>query len=316
MMEINKIYLGSALDVLKTFPNESIDCVVTSPPYWSLRDYGVDGQLGLESTCQEYISKLCGIFDEIMRVLKKDGTVFVNLGDTYSGNKEGKTDEKVCQHLKDTSKNIHKKKGLITEKSLCQVPSRFAIEMCNRGWILRNEIIWHKPNCMPSSVNDRFTVDFERIFFFTKSKKYHFEPQKELSRSKEPKWGNFSNPKYNVIQSSASNSREGMTPLEYAARYKYRNKRCVWTINTKPFREAHFATFPESLVETPIRAGCPIGGIVCDPFFGSGTTGLVALKNNRNFIGIELQEKYIEIANKRLKPFLDQKKIENFGEKT
>ncbi len=139
-MKSNTIYQGDTLEALKTFPVESIDCVITSPPYWSLRDYGVDGQLGLEPTFQEYITKLCDIFDEVKRILKKSGTCWVNIGDTYSGNKEGKTDAKVADYVKDTCKNIHKK-ATITEKCLCQIPSRFSIEMCNRGWILRNTII-------------------------------------------------------------------------------------------------------------------------------------------------------------------------------
>ena len=173
----NKIIHGDSLEVLQTLPGESIDCVVTSPPYWALRDYGVPGQLGLESTFNEYISKLCDIFDEVKRVLKKEGTCWVNIGDTYVGSGFGAGGKH--HFLSDQAlKNPTKFAGL-PNKSLCQIPSRFAIEMCNRGWILRNEIIWHKPNCMPQSVKDRFTVDFEKIFFFVKSKKYYFETQYE-----------------------------------------------------------------------------------------------------------------------------------------
>ena len=183
-LELNKIYQGDALEVLKTFPDESVDCAITSPPYWNLRDYGTAGQLGLESTFQEYVAKLCDIFDEVKRVLKKEGTCWVKFGDTYSGNKEGKTDAKVSSYLGDTTKGIHKK-ATIQEKCLCQIPSRFAIEMTNRGWILRNRLVWHKPNAMPSSVDDRFTVDYEDVFFFVKSKKYNFQQLYEPRKTDE-----------------------------------------------------------------------------------------------------------------------------------
>ena len=173
---MNKIIHGDSLEILKTLADDSIDCVITSPPYWGLRDYGTDGQLGLELHFNEYIDKLIAIFDEVKRVLKKEGTCWVNLGDTYLGNKKGKTDAKVSDYLKETTTRLHKK-AVIQEKCLCQIPSRFAIAMTDRGWILRNEVVWHKSNAMPSSVKDRFTVDFEKVFFFVKNKKYYFEQQ-------------------------------------------------------------------------------------------------------------------------------------------
>lgn len=288
-----KILQGDSLEVLKTLESESVDCIVTSPPYWALRDYGVDGQLGLESTFQEYISKLCDIFDECKRVLKKEGTCWVNIGDTYSGNKEGKTDNKVSDYLKDTTINLHKKRGSIVEKSLIQIPSRFAIEMVDRGWTLRNEIIWHKPNCMPSSVTDRFTVDFEKVFFFVKSKKYFFESIKE------PVKENLS------IRTSPSKkyAHEGTGLKPHTGldkNYEVKNKRTVWSINTKGYSEAHFATYPEKLIEPMIQAGCPVGGLVLDPFSGAGTTGVVALKQSKDYLGIEINPEYIELSEKRL----------------
>jgi DNA modification methylase len=299
---MNKIIQGDALEELKKLESESVNCVITSPPYWALRDYGIENQLGLEPTFQEYINKLCDIFDEVKRVLRKDGTCWVNMGDTYSGNKEGKTDNKVCDYLKETTTNLHKKKGSIPEKSLCNIPARFSIEMQNRGWILRNEIVWHKPNCMPSSVKDRFTVDFEKIYFFVRSKKYWFETQYENSiwfdKDKRAITGGITKSgksvseegnQYAINKSGSFNKEQGK-----------RNKRAVWKITTKPYKEAHFATYPEELCETPIKAGCPEKGIVLDPFFGAGTTGLVAQKLNRQWIGIELNENYIKIANKRL----------------
>lgn len=297
------IYQGCTLKVLKTFPNEFIDCVITSPPYWALRDYGVEGQLGLESTFQEYITKLCDIFDEIKRVLKKSGTCWVNMGDSYGGWQgkhhgwpDSKTKATVPQHTK----------PIEMSKCLVQIPFRFSIEMCNRGWILRNTLIWHKPNCMPSSVKDRFTVDYEYVFFFVKNKKYWFERQFDEYTEPLNRWGGdtlkretsktqeyFKTQK--IGNSSALRAGRPMRPDKQG-----RNKRCVWKITTKPFKEAHFAVFPEELVETPIKSGCPEQGIVLDPFIGSGTVAVVAKKLNRRWIGIELNPEYIKMAEKRI----------------
>jgi site-specific DNA-methyltransferase (adenine-specific) len=273
---MRELIQGDALSELKKLPDESVNCCVTSPPYWALRDYGVKGQLGLEPTFQEYITKLCDIFDEVKRVLRKDGTCWVNIGDTYNANfRWGKKETASKEQLGNRGTvDFMGKQGTIS-KCLLQIPSRFAIEMTNRGWILRNEIIWYKPNCMPSSVKDRFTVDFEKIFFFVKNKKYWFETQYEKAKTYE---------KDDIKQNPQG-----------------RNKRCVWRITTKPYKEAHFATFPEDLVETPIKAGCPVSGTVLDPFCGSGTTGVVAKKLNREFIGIELNPEYIKLAKKRIK---------------
>ena len=292
---------GDAGSVLKTLPSESVDCVVTSPPYWALRDYGVSGQLGVEPDFRGYLRNLCRVFDEVKRVLKKEGTCWVNLGDTYCGNKAGKTDNKVCDYLKKTSKKINKTKDpVIKEKSLLQIPSRFAIEMTNRGWILRNEIIWYKPNAMPSSVKDRFTADYEKLFFFTKAKKYYFEQQfeplseaslKDLFGSKSFR-NKGSNNAY-VCPGEGRDRREFYNP-------RGRNKRCVWTIPTKPYKGAHFAPFPLDLAVIPIRAGCPNGGIVLDPFIGSGTTAIAALINGCDCVGIDVNQKYLDIARERI----------------
>ena len=310
---------GDALTVLKGMKSESVNCVVTSPPYWALRDYGVEGQLGLESTFKEYISKLCDIFDEVKRVLRKDGTCWVNLGDTYytksgSGFKEDNiTGNRAETHYGLTKANELRGKGLLPSKNLTLVPFRFAIEMQNRRWILRNVIIWHKPNCMPSSVKDRFTVDFEYVFFFVKNKKYWFETQREphnpdsikracrarVSRKLDAKQYAHSRTNKNTGYKEMKERFES-GELSHAVHPQGRNKRCVWRITTKSFKEAHFAVFPEELVETPIKAGCPKGGIVLDPFCGSGTTGVVAQKLGRKFTGIELNPEYIKIAEKRL----------------
>lgn len=301
-MQLNKIYNGNALDVLKTFPDECVDMVITSPPYWALRDYGAEGQLGLESTFQEYINKLCDIFDEVKRVLKKSGSCWVNLGDAYSGSGKGV--------------------GGIKSKSLLQIPSRFAIEMCNRGWILRNEIIWHKPNAMPSSVNDRFTVDYEKLFFFVKSKKYYFKQQKEQMKTNHICWKSIRKHSRMVSLNITKQGSKGVLGQENSGLRKQdqigradytgfnkrylppkdlmRNKRSVWSINTKPFKEKHFATYPEELIITPIKACCPENGIVLDPFMGSGTTAVVARSLGLKYVGIELNPDYIKIAEKRL----------------
>jgi DNA modification methylase len=324
---MNKILVGGALEQLHTLPAESVDMCITSPPYWGLRDYGVAGQLGLEKDFNEYIDKLCSIFDEVKRVLKPTGTCWVNLGDTYAGGQsgtggDGKTSTLNCK--RNTDKSFHKAdkshahfghkiKWSLPTKSLCQIPSRFAIEMCNRDWILRNEIIWHKPNCMPSSAKDRFTVDFEKLFFFTKNKKYYFEQQFEemcMESLRRERRGNHKN-KYSddehfpdgVHANTMSQPRvfrgyEGID-AEYNSR-KGRNKRCVWRVTTKPYKEAHFAVYPEALIEAPINGGCPTNGIVLDPFIGSGTTAAVAKRLGRQYIGIELNPDYVPLIERRL----------------
>jgi len=300
------------------------------------------GQLGLEPTFDQYISNLCDIFGEVKRVLKDDGTCWVNLGDTYFGSGKGaggdgnnkesfnftEKEERTCHHcnkkfkgwkfqnfcgsacsgVDNTPREI---KGKLPDKCLTMIPQRFAIEMVNRGWILRNVIIWHKPNAMPCSVKDRFTVDFEYIFFFSKRKKYYFETQYEPHQSKiiseyKPR---------KAEHKTRSATMQPRSESAFAAPYnqKGRNKRTVWEISTKNFSESHFAVYPEELCETPIAAGCPKGGVVLDPFFGAGTTGVVALKQEKKFIGIELNPEYIEIANKRLKPYMNQTKLTTYN---
>ena len=348
-MKTNIILQGDALTKLKELPNESVDCVMTSPPYWALRDYGVEGQLGLEPTFNLYIKHLCDIFDEVKRVLKKTGTCWVNLGDTYYGSGKGAggdiSKSKECFTFKEKEKRIcdncgkefegwkfqnfcgsacsgvdntpRTKKGKLPGKTLTMIPARFQIEMVNRGWICRNTIIWHKPNAMPTSAKDRFTVDFEYIFFFTKNKKYNFEQQFEplsdvtINDIKKRKnmaciTGKNGSKEFNQDTPIYQVPKKGRLRTDFINLDKGRNKRTTWVINPKPFKEAHFAVYPEELCETPIKAGCPEGGTVLDPFFGSGTTGLVALKQNKKFIGIELNPEYIEIAAKRLKPFMEQ----------
>ncbi|HDP36253.1 MAG TPA: site-specific DNA-methyltransferase [Candidatus Atribacteria bacterium] len=499
----NTIIRGNALDILLKLPSEAVNCCVTSPPYWSLRDYGIEpviwdgdknckhiwgnktltlkhksgetnpgkeswfkdrgasndigncfclkcgawkGSLGLEPTFELYIKHLCDIFDEVKRVLRKDGTCWINLGDSYGGN-QGKYNGWPDQKLTCNEMIPNRKVPInVPSKSLCLIPQRFAIEMVNRGWILRNVIIWHKPNCMPSSVKDRFTVDFEYVYFFVKSNKpifwtnektlervdkkppgikgiegkdwewrevgnyegtdvfnvrvrdshkdkyldkvssseialkYGYDPEgicpvcgrtwkrhanpnakdrKEGIRNEfipcikntkipEGQAENFGSPrgrnyrkakikkvslwtghdywfeqqfeplkessilraKYNSYSLKTDTGIRGGMNLENQRKAfnkmlnlenKRANKRAVWTISTRSFKEAHFATFPESLVEPMIQAGCPKGGIVLDPFMGAGTTALAALKQRKKFIGIELKQEYINMAKKRIK---------------
>lgn len=222
-------------------------------------------------------------------------------GMKYGSDKQGETD----------AQRPRRPKAGVPDKSLVLIPFRFAVEMVNRGWVLRNTIIWRKPNCIPASVTDRFTVDFEYLFFFTKSKKYFFAQQHEPhSPDTKKRIADFHKYKERFdAQRHKDNTNEGgRTPFDVLERISHhglnprgRNKRCVWTIGVRGFRGEHFATYPEQLIEIPIQAGCPEGGIVCDPFFGSGTTGLVARRLNRRFVGIELNPKYIRLAKRRLK---------------
>ena len=404
-LERNKVYIGSCLEVLKTFPDESIDMCITSPPYWGLRDYGTEGQiwggdpecehdfevskrtlhsgtwgekdnalphfknatklnwevedricskcgawkgeLGLEPTPEMFISHLCDIFDEIKRVLKPHGSCWVNLGDSYcrNPNQQDQTGKTGIKSMKYQYNFKHKKNygSGYKAKSLVQIPSRFAIEMTDRGWILWNEIIWHKPSCLPASVTDRYTVDYEKMFFFTKNKNYYFKQQIEETKD--------------LLQ---------------------RNKRTVWHVNTASFKGAHFAVYPPDLLESPLDATCPrfvdkvtgkpreitiekksierhelptdnpnyrparydgkytqgqrfaayydkgytdgrnddefVPGVVLDPFFGSGTTGEVAMKQGKDWIGIELNEEFEKISQKRLEPTIVEKKTKEKSE--
>ena len=301
VLQSGGICQGEAYDVLKTFPDNCIDMVMTSPPYWALRDYGVDGQLGLEPNFEDYISKLCDVFDDVKRVLKDTGTCWVNLGDTYAthtGKSRGKSVGQFGTNETAGNNSIfyqNRHPQSISEKCLCLIPSRFAIEMVNRGWILRNTVIWHKPNVTPQSMKDRFTVDFEYLFFFVKSKKYYFEQQFDYHEPRLMRWGKRAVHSLDGVEDR--NAGLDTYTGQYATK---RNKRCVWSIPTKPCKEAHFAVYPSDLCETPIKAGCPPGGVVLDPFMGSGTTCAAASQLGRRYIGIELNSEYVNIAQKRL----------------
>lgn len=303
---LNKIICGDALTALKNFPANSIDSVVTSPPYFNLRDYDVEGQIGLETDFNEYLEKLLLVFDEIKRVLKPKGTCWIVIGDTYGGNSAGgnlfrEKNERTSLLKKSTILSYNQSKY---RKSLLQIPSRLSIAMIEHGWILRNEIIWHKPNAIPQSVKDRFSVDFEKVFFFVKSRHYYFRQQFEPLKNPDRLKRRLLNPNksHKLIESYWTSANPNISEKRRRKMLASgRNKRCVWTIGTTNFSGQHFAVFPPRLIETPILAGCPKGGIILDPFIGSGTTAVVAQQLGRKHIGIELSGEYLKVAGKRIK---------------
>ena len=271
-MNTEKIYQGNCIEVLKDFLDESIDCVVTSPPYWGLRDYNEEEQLGLEETPEEFVANLVKVFSEVKRVLKSSGSVWLNLSDTYYN------------------------------KSLAGIPFRVAFALQLDGWYLRQDIIWHKPNPMPESVQDRCTKSHEYIFLLTKSPKYFYDIDAIREPLAESSIGRLNQNLEKQIGTTRANGGQKTNGNFKAVgdQEKGANKKSVWKITTKPYKEAHFATFPIELPITCIKAGCPEGGIVLDPFFGSGTTGLAAQELHRHWVGIELNSEYIEIANRRV----------------
>lgn len=404
-MSDNQIICGDAIQVLKGMPNGTVDCCVTSPPYWGLRDYGVEGQLGLEKTPELFVEKMVDVFREVRRVLKKEGTLWLNLGDTFygGGRNRGNTQE-VSDKQKsnwgasgDETCNFEwMKHPVLKPKDLCGIPWRVAFALQADGWWLRQDIVWSKPNPMPESVTDRCTKAHEYIFLMTKSAKYYFDKEaikeeatgydgrKDIIMKGSPKYASGFIP-YQSTQTIAVRGHERWqtrknngteyggngTGFQNHSGYSnlenpyIRNKRSVWTVSTQPYSEAHFAVFPEKLIEPCVLAGCPewvcakcgkarerisettyekhgkgtVGGrgrfsaednsgftgkpnmrridttvgftdcgckagwgsgIILDPFFGAGTTGLVAYKNRRDYIGIELNGEYIKMATNRI----------------
>jgi len=298
----NRIYQGDCIEQMKLFPDESIDCCVTSPPYWGLRDYGHDDQIGLEETPEEYVSKMVAVFHEVKRVLKPEGTLFLNLGDSYAGSGKGAWENKDVQkevYVPDPNSpqcKIPKVPFGLKPKDLVGIPWLVAFALRSDGWYLRQDIIWHKPNPMPESVTDRCTKSHEYIFLMSKSAKYYYDAE-AIAEKQESTSKSFNGSKGNKSGANGDKNDSGRAGIE---RTGFRNKRSVWTVTTKPFSEAHFATYPEKLITPCILAGCPVGGVVLDPFFGSGTTGVVAIKNNRQWVGCELNRDYIDIAEKRI----------------
>ena len=371
------LYNGESLEVLRTLPDNSVNCCITSPPYWGLRDYGtatwVDGdaecdhvetlnkhagrlgrwnqegykkqykntcakcgairqdqQLGLERTPEEYVANMVQLFREVRRVLRQDGTLWLNLGDSYASNGcylhswMERHPEKKHLHTENAEryKDTPAFRGgeyRIKPKDLVGIPWRVAFALQADGWYLRQDIIWHKPNPMPESVTDRCTKAHEYVFLMSKSAKYYYDNEAIKEKA------NYDGRKDTVMKGSAKYA-NGYFPTDVNTqtiavhgheRWKHkddkgnrlRNKRSVWTVTTKPFKEAHFATFPRDLIRPMIQAGCPADGVVLDPFMGSGTTAIEAIYQDKRYIGIELNPKYCDIAVRRIESELDQTDI-------
>lgn len=317
-------YHGDVIDCLRKIPEKSVNTVVTSPPYWGLRDYGVDGQIGLEKTPEEYIAKLVNVFREVWRVLRDDGTLWLNLGDSYIANKtgnplSGSTLEggKLTQIM--ASKRLDKKPGNgLKLKDLIGIPWRVALALQADGWYLRSDIIWAKPNPMPESVTDRPTKAHEYLFLLAKSQKYYYDHEaikEEASTTRLDllEFGPRPDKGYpghmNDRRRKKTDKHPNRTVKGFNDRWDKaeaegkvsgtRNKRDVWVIPTHPFPEAHFATFPPELVRPCILAGSPAGGTVLDPFGGSGTVSMVAMQEGRDSIYIDLNREYLDIALRR-----------------
>lgn len=336
-----KILEGDCREVLRTLDASSVHCCVTSPPYFGLRDYGHDGQIGLEATPAEFVEQMVAVFREVRRVLRNDGTLWLNLGDSYAtgAGKVGNCPGGGAQG------EAWKERGVMTPanrmplpglkpKDLIGIPWRVAFALQADGWYLRQDIIWSKPNPMPESVRDRCTKAHEYLFLLSKAEKYHCdmdaiaEPAalatiERLSQDVENQRGSDRVPgKTNGTMKAVGRSKRDTIKREHSKRSEpivgqaagthrpdrpddawdvnLRNKRSVWTVATQPFKEAHFATFPPDLIESCIKAGCPEGGTVLDPFSGAGTTGLVADRLQRNAVLIELNPAYIDIARRRI----------------
>jgi len=336
----HRILIGDVMKGLETLPDVSVHCCVTSPPYWGLRDYGVDGQIGLEPTPDAYVARMVAVFREVRRVLRDDGTCWVNLGDSYASS--GRSDRKESpgvgakQEMKAPGRKLEweaggghnfswfipSEQGRIKPKDLVGIPWRVAFALQADGWYLRSDIIWSKPNPMPESVTDRPTKAHEYLFLLSKSDRYWYDAE----AIKEPADGSVE--EYNArcdrtigrrgeeygeafgdVQrgfkakrpSAAKGSFNGKTgERAFRAVVATRNRRTVWTVATKPYPEAHFATYPPDLIEPCILAGCPEGGTVLDPFSGSGTTGAVACPLGRNYIGCELNPEYAAMSERRI----------------
>jgi DNA modification methylase len=292
-----QIIKGNCLDTLKTLPEQSINTCITSPPYWGVRDYGEGEQLGLEDTPEEFVENLVKVFREVKRVLRDDGTVWLNLGDSYSSGGRTTTTNQTLRGDKDYGVTRPKPSKGIKPKDLIGIPWRVAFALQADGWYLRQDIIWHKPNPMPESVKDRCTKAHEYIFLLSKNAKYYFDNESIKEDAKFPDGPDSADKIRKGVGKYGMDTRSGLHKI--GANPK-RNKRSVWTVTTKPFKGAHFATFPPDLIEPCVLAGCPVGGTVLDPFGGAGTTGMVADRAGRNAILIELNDEYAEMAKKRI----------------
>ncbi len=293
---------GDALEQLKLLPDKSVQCCVTSPPYYGLRDYGIDGQIGLEQTPKEYIDRLMAVFREVKRVLRDDGTCWVNIGDSYAGSGCGTNDYRT-----EASRSINKSDKMFTKhppqqkdlpgckpKDLIGIPWMFAFAMRDDGWYLRSEIIWAKKNSMTESVKDRPTQSHEKVFLLTKKRFYYYDYEAVKTITK----GSAHDKQARVARKRFPTDK--VNGIRKEGYYPKANLRNVWHVATKPYKEAHFATYPPELITPCILAGSKAGDTVLDPFNGAGTTGLVALQNGRSYIGIDLNPDYLDMTRKRL----------------
>ena len=300
------LHHGDAATTLARLPGGSVDCIVTSPPYFGLRDYGVDGQIGAEPSPAEFVAALVGVFREARRVLADDATLWLNLGDSYSTRKvtrdsshqPGMHPDRLDHETIGRSWVENRAAGAVRmpsdtgrpEKNMLGIPWRVAFALQDDGWILRNDVVWHKPNAMPESVTDRLSNRHEHLFMFSKSRRYWFDldPIREPHESTPDRAGGTALRGQKAIRASGPNSG--------AYSEHGRNPGDVWTIATKPFSEAHFATMPPALAERCVQAGCKPGGTVLDPFSGSGTTGLAAARHGRRYVGIDLNRDYLDLS--------------------
>jgi site-specific DNA-methyltransferase (cytosine-N4-specific) len=325
------LYHGDALNVARTLDDGSADCIVTSPPYFGLRDYGVEGQYGLEASPTEYVETMRSLFSELRRVLADDGTLWLNIGDSYSSKTKGSggtgrstlgiasgghaiSAAGILRSQRRQQMDSRAFHADVPEKNMLGIPWRLAFALQDDGWILRNAIIWHKPNAMPESVMDRVSCDYETVFMLSKSRRYWFDldPIREPLAFPDAADGTrvFGGANKAALLDTGSSARR--TGNRYglarpganreqgddhdAADPRGRNPGSVWTIATQPFAEAHFAVMPTTLAERCILAGCKPGGVVLDPFSGSGTTGLAATKHGRRYVGIDLNREYLDLS--------------------
>jgi site-specific DNA-methyltransferase (adenine-specific) len=320
------IHVGDCLTSLRAMPDQSVQTCITSPPYFGLRDYGVDGQIGLEATPDAFVARLVEVFREVRRVLRDDGTLWLNLGDSYNSIGSVRAGKNDNQNGVGASKRMWREGAAradgsvrsdgmsrrnmdgthapgLKPKDLIGIPWRVAFALQADGWYLRQDIIWHKPNPMPESVTDRCTKAHEYVFLLSKSARYYFDADSIKEGAVNTKM-----PGRKIKQTThygeMNGGNAGLT--SFIGKYheeglpKHRNRRSVWTVTTKPFKGAHFATFPPDLIEPCILAGCPVGGVVLDPFGGSGTTAGVALKNGRKAVLCELNPQYAAMIPTRI----------------
>lgn len=289
-----KIIIGDVRTAMQSIPNQSVQTCITSPPYWGLRDYGEGDQIGLEETPEQYVDQMVQVFREVRRVLKDDGTLWLNIGDSYAGNMSRASNNGRAGFGSEREGVFSRMPDGLKPKDLVGIPWRLAFALQADGWYLRQDIIWAKPNPMPESVTDRCTKSHEYVFLMSKSRQYFYDHESVKEPAQD--WGtrDRTDGKYH-------NEGTGLTPHTGLTKsYETRNKRDVWTVATKPYKGAHFAVMPEALVEPCILAGSAAGDTVIDPFTGSGTVGMVALRHNRNFVGTELNPEYAELAVNRI----------------